>query len=102
MKTKKINRFAIRVYKDGVLTNEIIPDSNPITIGSSYLSDLTVTNAKKEKTVFLKRKSKNTFQLILPVGVDGTINKKDSKVTFKALMDLELVEKKGSNYWLQV
>lgn len=102
MKTKKINRFAVRIFTDGVLTSEIIPDSNPITIGSSYLSDLTITNATKDKTPFIKRKSENTFQLTLPVGVDGTINRKDSKVPFKALMDLDLVEKKGSNHTIDI
>lgn len=98
MKTKKINRFAVRTYKNGVLTSEIIPTSSPITIGSSYLSDLTIENAKREKVNFLKRTSKNCFQLIIPIGVEGTINKKDSKVPFTALMDLELVDKKGANY----
>lgn len=96
MKTKKINKFIALTYKGDDIVRETPLLSTPLTIGSSYLSDITIKEATKEKTLFLKHKSKNIVQFTIPEGVSGSINKKGSKVTFKALVELGLARKQGS------
>jgi len=102
LKIKKQNRFAVVVQKNGVQTEEFILHKKPLTIGSSLQCDLTVSTAKEEKVVFLKQKSKGAFTLTLPEGVKGTLNKKDSKVPFAALIDLDLVSKKGKHHVVEL